>query len=197
MATAKPNKKIHVDLLQVTLEKLEQLEEKKPEELTLRESIHFLKDKLRSALKKGYSYQDLSEILEQQGILVSAATLKQYLTESSKEAAKGKRGSKSGEAKPKLQKVTGVIDPEVSEANIAEVEKKEIADLLEPVLEISQESLQANEPKSFEESELKLSKESEQAESGESQESQRKPVRSKQKRLSSSSTDLSNEFNQY
>ena len=99
MATAKPNQKIHVDKLQATLEKLEQLEKKQPEELTLRESIYLLRDKLRGALKKGYSYQDLSEILEQQGILVSAATLKQYLTESNKEASKGKHRGKRGETK--------------------------------------------------------------------------------------------------
>lgn len=196
MATAKPNQKISLDKLEATLGKLEQLEEKQPEELTLRESIHFLRDKLLKALKKGYSYQDLSEILEQQGILVSAATLKQYLTESSKEAAKGKRASKSGQAGQTRQKATKAIDREVSEANIAS-EQKVLADLSKPHAEESQETRPEDKTKRFEESEVKLSKESEQVESGDNQESQKKPVRSKQKKLSSSSTDLSSEFNQY
>ena len=63
MVRTKPGQKIHVDTLQTTWEKLEQLETKPKSELNLRESILFLKDKLNSALKKGYSYQDLSEIL--------------------------------------------------------------------------------------------------------------------------------------
>jgi hypothetical protein len=55
VATAKPNQKIHVDKLQATLEKLEQLDVKQKSELTLRESIYLLRDKLRAGLKKGYS----------------------------------------------------------------------------------------------------------------------------------------------
>ncbi|MGK7952892.1 MAG: hypothetical protein AB4368_29910, partial [Xenococcaceae cyanobacterium] len=81
MVKTKPNQKIHVDKLQTTLAKLGQLKEKPKSELNLRESIYYLRDKLKSALKKGYSYQDLSEILAEQEILISAATLKQYLTE--------------------------------------------------------------------------------------------------------------------
>ena len=196
MATAKPNQKISLDKLEATRGKLEQLEEKQPEELTLRESIHFLRDKLLKALKKGYSYQDLSEILEQQGILVSAATLKQYLTESTIEAAKGKRAGKSGEEGQKSKKATKATEREVSEANIAG-EQKALADLSKPPGEKSKESHSGDETKRFEESEVKLSKESEEVESGESQGSQRKPVRSKQKRLSSLNTDLASEFNQY
>ena len=94
MVKTKPNQKIHVDKLQTTSEKLGQLKEKPKEELTLRESIYFLRDKLKSALKKGYSYQDLSEILAEQEILISAATLKQYLTKINKQSASRKKRSK-------------------------------------------------------------------------------------------------------
>ena len=99
MASSKTVQKVHIDKLQATLVKLDQLEQKPKEELSVRESIYFLRDKLRSALKKGYSYQDLSEILEEQEIIISAATLKQYLTESSKEATKSRRSAKSGQVK--------------------------------------------------------------------------------------------------
>ncbi|VEP12906.1 conserved hypothetical protein [Hyella patelloides LEGE 07179] len=86
MVKTKPNQKIHVDKLKTTLDKLGQLKEKPKSELTLRESIYFLRDKLKSALKKGYSYQDLSSILEEQEILISASTLKQYLMDINKES---------------------------------------------------------------------------------------------------------------
>jgi hypothetical protein len=91
MVRTKPGQKIHVDTLQTALNKLEQLESKPKSELNLRESIFFLKDKLNSALKKGYSYQDLSEILSEQEILISAATLKQYLTDMSKKNSSSRR----------------------------------------------------------------------------------------------------------
>ena len=95
MVKAKPNQKIHVDKLAGALDKLDQLESKPKEELTLRESIYFLRGKLNSALKKGYNYEDLSEILAEQEIIVSAATLKLYLTEGSKSKKSSTRRRKS------------------------------------------------------------------------------------------------------
>lgn len=99
MVKTKPNQKIHVDKLNTTLDKLGQLKEKPKEELTLRESIYFLRDKLHSAMIKGYSYQDLSEILEEQEILISASTLKQYLTEIGKESSNRRKRKKSAKSK--------------------------------------------------------------------------------------------------
>ena len=122
MVRTKPGQKIHVDTLQITLEKLEQLETKPKSELNLRESIFFLKDKLNSALKKGYSYQDLSEVLEEQKILISATTLKQYLTDMGKKKSSSRKkksksvsssGTKSGNefsGKPNTQISTNVTD---------------------------------------------------------------------------------------
>ena len=91
MVRTKPGQKIHVDTLNTALDKLEQLETKPKSELNLRESIFFLKDKLNNALKKGYSYQDLSEMLSEQKILISAATLKQYLTDMNKKKPSSRR----------------------------------------------------------------------------------------------------------
>jgi hypothetical protein len=99
MVRTTPGQKIPLEKLQATLSELEKLEEKAKEELSLRESIYFLREKLQSALKKGYSYQDLSEILAQQEIKISAATLKQYLTEIEKEKRSRQRGAKSGKGK--------------------------------------------------------------------------------------------------
>lgn len=195
MATAKPNQKIHVDKLSATLEKLDSLDVKQKSELTLRESIYLLRDKLRSALKKGYSYEDLSEILESQGILVSAATLKQYLTESNKEAAKGK--SRASRVKTKLS------SPQAPDKNILavperETEKKESSAAEgEEEDDSSQPRNIADDTTPLSQSEVNLSQSNNQASSGASQQDSKKPVRGKTKKLGSSSRDLSSEFNQY
>ena len=97
MTSTKRNQKISLETLETTLETLDNLSEKKQKEMTLRQSVHFLRDKLQKALKKGYTYQDLSEILEQQEILISAATLKQYLTEGGKKVRSKKRSEKLSE----------------------------------------------------------------------------------------------------
>lgn len=195
MATAKPNQKIHVDKLQATLEKLEQLEKKQPEELTLRESIYLLRDKLRSALKKGYSYEDLSEILEAQGILVSAATLKQYLTESNKEASKGKN---------RVSRVqTKLSSPQAPDKNILAVPESDTEKKYSSAAEGEEEddsSQQTNitdDTTPLSESEVNLLEKNNQASSVANQQDSKKPVRGKTKKLGSSSKDLSSEFNQY
>lgn len=195
MATAKPNQKIHVDKLSATLEKLDSLDVKQKSELTLRESIYLLRDKLRSALKKGYSYEDLSEILEEQGILVSAATLKQYLTESKKEASKGK--NRASRVKTKLS------SPQAPDKNIlavpeSDTEKKySSAASGEEEDDSSQSRNSTDDTTPLEQSEVNLLESNNQASSRESQQDSKKPVRGKSKKLSSSSKDLSSEFNQY
>ena len=98
MVRTKQGQKIHVDTLQTTLEKLEQLETKPKSELSLRESIYFLRGKLNSALRKGYSYQDLSEVLKEQKILISAATLKQYLTEMGKKKSRSRKNKSKSDS---------------------------------------------------------------------------------------------------
>lgn len=194
MANAKPNQKIHVDKLQATREKLDSLEKKQPSELTLRESIYLLRDKLRSALKKGYSYEDLSEILEQQGILVSAATLKQYLTESNKEASKGKHRGKRGETK--------LSSPQAPHQNIlvadeSGTENKESESAMGELREDSQPINSADDTTPLSQSLVNLSESNNQASSAASQQDSKKPARGKTKKLGSSSKDLSSEFNQY
>ncbi|MBD2303787.1 hypothetical protein [Nostoc sp. FACHB-190] len=110
MVRTKPGQKIPLDKLQTTLSELDKLEEKNKDELSLRESVYFLREKLQAALKKGYSYQDLSEILEKQEISISAATLKQYLTEIEKEKSSRKRGNKSGKVKASTSETATVTE---------------------------------------------------------------------------------------
>ena len=118
MAKAKPNQKIHVDLLASALDTLDKLESKPKEELTLRESIYFLRGKLNSALKKGYSYEDLSKILAEQEILVSAATLKLYLSDGSKskKSSTRKKKNKSSSNTVASSKSSSVLSTNVTDS---------------------------------------------------------------------------------
>lgn len=198
MAGSKTVQKVHIDKLQSTLVKLEQLEEKPKEELSVRESIYFLRDKLRSALKKGYSYQDLSEILEEQEILISATTLKQYLTESSKEAIKSRRSNRLGQAKQVQKKEAEKTATEETRTKKPENEEKQKGEGEKSELEKRQVINQAgNEVEILNKSEIKLSEENTEPRAGESQQDTRKTGKAKPKKLGSSNTDLSSEFNQY
>ena len=201
MASAKPGQKIPLDKLQATLVELEKLSEKPKEELSLRESIYFLREKLRLALKRGYSYQDLSELLEQQEILISAATLKQYLTEIEKESASNKRTAKSVKAK---QASTGATSPE-HQATIRKTSAKDSSgktkeNLPEPATAVAESDVTESESKlneNLRDSERETPLELDKVSSGESQQKTGKAVKRKNRGGASSSTDLSSEFNQY
>lgn len=197
MASAKPGQKIPLDKLQATLGELERLSEKPKEELSLRESIYFLREKLRLALKKGYSYQDLSELLEQQEILISAATLKQYLTEIEKELTKGKRTAKSVKA---LQPSPPTTSPEsmavTPETSVKESSRKPSADLPELVVDISERTVNESKEKKSADLEQDESKEQGEQDRRESQEKTGKAVKRRTRGVSKSSTDLEAEFNQ-
>ena len=198
MASSKVVPKVHIDKLQATLVKLEQLEQKPKEELSVRESIYFLRDKLRSTLKKGYSYQDISKILAEQEILISAATLKQYLTESSKEATKSRRFAKSGQVKQVQQKEAEITVTEKTESKKGETESKQKGEGEKSELEETQERNKAgDEGESSNENEVNLSEKNRDVKGEKSQQDTKQTGRAKPKKQGSSNTDLSSEFNQY
>jgi hypothetical protein len=147
-------------------------------------------------LKKGYSYEDLSEILEQKGILVSAATLKQYLTETKKEVTKGKNRASSGKTKlnsPKALEKNIEGAPE----SITKNKEKDSAVKSESKVEEKQSINKADDTAPLSKGEVNLLESNNQASSSESQQDSKKPVRGKSKKLGSSNIDLSSEFNQY
>jgi hypothetical protein len=74
-----------------TVSFLTKLPEKPKEDLSLREAIKQLQVQLKDALKKGYSYPDLAEMLTDQGIKISALTLKNYLPSGKRQATKSTR----------------------------------------------------------------------------------------------------------
>ncbi|MGK7892126.1 MAG: hypothetical protein AB4372_00330 [Xenococcus sp. (in: cyanobacteria)] len=197
MVKTKANQKIHIDQLKTTLDKLGQLKEKPKEELTLRESIYFLRDKIKSALKKGYSYQDLSGILEEQGILISASTLKQYLTDITKESASRRKRSKSVQTKTSKSEDMTSSDSSVKEdKNKSSSKSQSDTDLSKDVKTYKEKSdkyLNKVESDTVKEA----SKSDTKQESVTSRSKSRTSSKTKAKKLSGSNQDLSSDFNQY
>lgn len=181
MVRTTPGQKIPIDKLQTTLGELEKLEEKAKEELSLRESIYFLREQLQSALKKGYSYQDLSQLLEKQEIKVSAATLKQYLTEIEKE-----KRSRQRKAKPKQ-----VLSFEDSTQTSTE------SSVTPAVIGITEDS--QNVPKDVDVGQLTEESQEKQSLSKGGKDSQKtaKTTRRQTPKTSKPSSDILSEFNQY
>jgi hypothetical protein len=70
---------------------LEDLPEKPRDELSLREAVNRLQDSIKTALAKGYTYQEIAEMLTEQGIKISAFTLKNYVPAGRRQAAKKTR----------------------------------------------------------------------------------------------------------
>ena len=59
---------------------LDQLPEKPKENLSLKEAVAALKDTITSALERGYSYEEVAAMLSEQGVKISASSLKSYLS---------------------------------------------------------------------------------------------------------------------
>ena len=189
--------KIHIDKLKTTLEKLGQLKEKPKEELTLRESIYFLRDKLKSALKKGYSYQDLSEILEEQGILISASTLKQYLTDITKESTSRRKRSKSGQTKTSQSEDIASSGKSVKQDKDTTSSQSQSDTDLSKDVNTSKEKSDKDLNKVESDTVKEASKSDTKQESVSSRSKSRTSTKAKTKKLSGSNQDLSSEFNQY
>jgi hypothetical protein len=75
------------------------LPEKPKETLSLREAMSNLKEPIRAALAKGYSYQDLAALLSGQGIEISASTLKNYVPSGKRQSSKESKSADSPKAK--------------------------------------------------------------------------------------------------
>ncbi|WAL61425.1 hypothetical protein [Thermocoleostomius sinensis] len=72
---------------------LQELPEKTPDTLSLRQTIERLRESIEAALAKGYSYEELVPMLAQQGIDIQPSTLKRYVLTRSDRT--GKRAGKT------------------------------------------------------------------------------------------------------
>ncbi|MDJ0648100.1 MAG: hypothetical protein QNJ60_05280 [Xenococcaceae cyanobacterium MO_188.B19] len=197
MVKTKANQKIHIDKLKTTLDKLGQLKEKPKEELTLRESIYFLRDKIKSALKKGYSYQDLSGILEEQGILISASTLKQYLTDITKQSTSRRKRTKSGQSKTSNSEDTASSDSSAKEDKDKTSSKSQSDTDLSKDVNTSKEKSDKDLNKVQSDTVIESPMSNTKQESVTSRSKSRITSKNKAKKLSGSNQDLSSDFNQY
>ena len=94
MPETKRKQIINIESLKNVNNALEHLQEKKRTEYSLRESIIFLADRLKAAMSKGYSYQDLTELLAEQKILISVPMLRRYLKEAEQKSKSTTKKSK-------------------------------------------------------------------------------------------------------
>jgi hypothetical protein len=69
---------------------LQDLPEKPKDNLSLREAVNLLQDEIRAALAKGYTHEDLAAIFADQGIEISALTLKRYISSGRNQGGKSK-----------------------------------------------------------------------------------------------------------
>ena len=83
---------------------LSELPEKPKENLSLREAIGELHESITDALNRGYSYEEVVEILSTQGVSITVASLKRYLAAARKEVAdKPKRTRQTANRSRKAQ----------------------------------------------------------------------------------------------
>jgi hypothetical protein len=81
MANRKSNAAVKVKtmMLDQAASLLGELPEKPEATVSLRQAIEALQGDLRNALDKGYSYEELTDVLRTHSIDISASTLKRYL----------------------------------------------------------------------------------------------------------------------
>jgi hypothetical protein len=94
----------------------------KPQEIwSLREAINELQDQILLALKRGYDYPEIAEMLTQQGVEISASTLKYYLS-SVRRTENGKHRKVTGKVTKKtLTKATAAVEDATSETIVQKV----------------------------------------------------------------------------
>ena len=93
MANRKSNAAVKVQtmMLDQAASLLDDLPEKPEATVSLRQAIELLQDDLRTSLDKGYGYEELADVLAEQGIDISPSTLKRYLALSQKESGRPRR----------------------------------------------------------------------------------------------------------
>ncbi|MGG6294341.1 hypothetical protein ACQ4M4_07960 [Leptolyngbya sp. AN02str] len=101
------------DSIEQAAEFLKDLPEKPKELWSLREAIDQLQDTIKSALDRGYSHEEVSAMLTEQGIKISPSSLKSYLAATNREKSAGgttrKRRTRGGQALP-LEAVAQSLD---------------------------------------------------------------------------------------
>jgi hypothetical protein len=77
---AASSKKISQENIQDVVSSLQNLPAREMDVPSLREAVALLQDPINTALDRGYSYEEVTEVLQNQGIKVSVSSLKRYLS---------------------------------------------------------------------------------------------------------------------
>lgn len=70
---------------------LSNLPEKTRDELTVREAIGQLQEPIRMALTKGYDHTEIAQLLTENGVKISASTLKSYAPQAKRKTTRGRK----------------------------------------------------------------------------------------------------------
>jgi hypothetical protein len=114
------------DAIESARSTLNELSEKPKEKLSLREAIGELHESITAALDRGYSYEEVVEILSTQGVTITVASLKRYLAAARKEVSdqpkRTRRTARSRQAQlaKQAEDLTGAASPDASEQTDAE-----------------------------------------------------------------------------
>lgn len=65
--------------------------EKPKDEHTLKESVQLMQESIKGMLAKGYTYDEIAAMMAKGGIVISGATLKQYMSDISKKGGSSNR----------------------------------------------------------------------------------------------------------
>jgi hypothetical protein len=96
------------------------LPEKPRETYTLRQAVSLLYEPLQTALSRGYDYDEIAAILAEQGIPISAFSLKRYLSFSKSEQTQTSSGQ--GKRRGRRQEASVEAAPELAEGTASSIE---------------------------------------------------------------------------
>jgi len=107
---------------------LQDLPEKTPDQISLRDAVSQLQDIIKAALAKGYSYEDVAALLAEVEIVISPTTLKNYVStngsrpqKQTSPKAKAKRSAKVPDAEP----ISEEVQPEPEAEPLEAIDKPE------------------------------------------------------------------------
>lgn len=107
---------------------LQELPEKTPDTLSLRQTIERLREPIEAALAKGYSYDELVPMLAQQGINIQPSTLKRYVLSGGDRSTRKRAGAgktTTRQSRKKSGDAASSIIPTVPQTTVSLTEESE------------------------------------------------------------------------
>jgi hypothetical protein len=89
---------------------LDSLPDKPREDFSLRAAVDRLREPIRAALSKGYTYEEVAELLADQGIKISPSTLKNYVPSGTRQSSKDKSASNGRKTKKSDDETLSLTD---------------------------------------------------------------------------------------